>query len=116
MRNFKTLKIWKLGMKIVMQTYQLTETFPKAEIFRLTSQMNAAAISIPSNIAEGSSRHSNKEFYHFLEISIGSAFELETQMMAAKFKGYGNQILINSLNDSLISEQKMLNSYMQTLL
>jgi four helix bundle protein len=116
MRNFKNLKIWRLGMKIVMQTYKLTETFPKTEIFRLTSQMDAAAVSIPSNIAEGSSRKSNKEFYHFLEIAVGSAFELETQLLASQLKGYGTEILRKSLNDSLMSEQKMITSYMKTLL
>jgi four helix bundle protein len=110
------MQIWKLGMKIVMQTYKLTETFPKAEIFRLTSQMNSAAVSIPSNIAEGSSRQSNKEFYHFLEIAIGSAYELETQLLASKIKTYGTDVLRNPLHESLTTEQKMITSYMKTLL
>ncbi|WP_139135180.1 four helix bundle protein [Roseivirga sp. 4D4] len=78
MRDFKKLKIWQSGIQLVEQVYQVTNTFPNAEKFGLTSQMTRAAVSIPSNIAEGGARNSQKEYKRFLEIALGSAFELET--------------------------------------
>lgn len=74
MHNFRELKIWQDAMKITKLTYKLTKLFPSSEMYGLTSQMNRAAVSIPSNIAEGAGRNSNKEFTQFLNISIGSLF------------------------------------------
>ncbi|MES2689802.1 MAG: four helix bundle protein [Bacteroidota bacterium] len=79
MRDFRTLDIWKDGMSKVVSTYKIVSTFPMDERFGLRSQMSRSAVSIPSNIAEGCSRHSEIEFKRFLEIAIGSAFELETR-------------------------------------
>lgn len=91
MRNFRNLEIWQLGMEIVKLTYELLNKLPKSEDFGLKSQMQRAAISIPSNIAEGCSRKSSKELARYFEISIGSSFELETQMIASQKIGYLNQ-------------------------
>ena len=79
--NFRELKIWKEAMNIVKSVYLLTSQLPADERFGLVSQINRCAISIPSNIAEGSGRTSNKEFLHFLNISLSSSFELETQLI-----------------------------------
>lgn len=83
MRNFRELQIWQKGMDIVVDVYALTERLPAAERYGLVSQLQRAAISVPSNIAEGCSRESDKEFRKFLEYSIGSTFEIETQVRAA---------------------------------
>lgn len=83
MHNFKELKIWQKSRSLTKDIYLVTKNFPEDERFGLTSQMRRCAISIPSNIAEGSGRESNKEFRRFLNISISSAFELETQLILA---------------------------------
>ena len=84
----RDLEVYKLSMMLVKDIYCITSTFPKSELFGLISQMQRAAVSIPSNIAEGASRNSIKEYIHFLSISIGSASELETQLGIAEMLGY----------------------------
>ena len=81
MHNFQELKIWQKAMDIAESTYLISAEFPKEEKFGLTSQIRRSAISIPSNIAEGAARHSDKEFLRFLYISLGSIAELETQII-----------------------------------
>lgn len=81
MRNFRKLKIWEQGIDIVKQIYRLSQKLPANEKFGLISQITRAAVSIPSNIAEGSSRNSQIEFKRFLEIAMGSVFEVETQLV-----------------------------------
>lgn len=83
-RTYKELIVWQKSIILVKEIYLLSSHFPKTEVFGLTSQMQRAAVSIPSNIAEGFSRGSGKEFQHFLSISFGSARELETQLIIAK--------------------------------
>ena len=83
MHNFKELKIWQKGRKFVKDIYILTRKFPKEELFVLTSQLRRAAISIPSNIAEGSGRGTDKDFARFLDMATGSAYELESQLYIA---------------------------------
>ena len=83
MRNFRNLEIWTRGIELVKEIYKLTSKFPSNEKFGLISQMQRASVSIPSNIAEGCSRNSDVEFKRFLEIAIGSSFELETQIIIA---------------------------------
>ncbi len=85
--NFKKLKIWQLALELSKSTLDLTDTFPTYEKYGLKSQMDRCAISIPSNIAEGSSR-TNKSFSHFLDISLGSSFELQTQILLANHRKY----------------------------
>lgn len=82
--SFKDLDIWKKGIELVKEIYTLTGRFPNTELYGLASQMRRAAISIPSNTAEGFRRRHAKEFKHFLNIAIGSAAELETQIIIAK--------------------------------
>ncbi len=79
-KNFRDLEVWKLGKSIVTGIYQLTGEFPKSEAYGLVSQMRRAAVSIPSNIAEGFNRYHNKEYRQFLYIALGSCAELETQL------------------------------------
>ncbi|MDQ6814220.1 MAG: four helix bundle protein, partial [Bacteroidota bacterium] len=92
MRNFKELKIWQKGFDIAVDAYKLTASFPSSEKFGLNSQMTRAAVSIPSNIAEGSSRKSDKDYHRFVEISLGSAYELETQLLIAKAVDFGDKM------------------------
>jgi len=87
-RAHKKLDIWKEGVVLATDVYKLTETFPKTEIYGLTSQMRRAVVSIPSNIAEGAARFSAKEFAQFLNIAGGSLSELDTQMEIAQNLGY----------------------------
>lgn len=88
MKTHKDLDIWKYSVDFVNEVYNLTSTFPKEELYALTSQIKRSAVSIPSNIAEGAARNSNKENIQFLYISLGSCAELETQLIIAKNLGY----------------------------
>ncbi|MEP1094972.1 MAG: four helix bundle protein [Cyclobacteriaceae bacterium] len=115
MRRFKDLEIWTLSKSISVEVYQKTKEFPKEEIYGLTSQMRRAAISIPSNISEGCSRNSNKEFVRFLEIAIGSSFELETQLTISMELGF----LRKEEGEELILEinrlQSKINSFIKSV-
>lgn len=82
-KTFRELDVWHLGVELAETVYRVTARFPKSELFALSSQMRKAAISIPSNIAEGRARESSREFLHFLSISRGSLAELETQLELA---------------------------------
>lgn len=84
MRDFKKLEIWKNGITIVKHVYSLVQKLPSEEKFGLKSQLSRAAVSVPSNIAEGCSRNSEVEFKRFLEISLGSLFEVETQLIISE--------------------------------
>jgi len=92
MSNFKELKVWQIGMDMVVSVYKATETYPKNEIYGLVSQMRRCAVSIPSNIAEGSSRHNVKEFVQFLYIANGSLSELDTQLIISQRLNYISDI------------------------
>jgi four helix bundle protein len=81
MHQFKNLEIWKRSRYFCSKIYAVTSNFPDNEKFGITNQLRRASVSIPSNIAEGSSRASNKEFSRFLEVAIGSAYEIETQLL-----------------------------------
>ena len=84
MHNYKQLKIWDKSIDLVVDVYKATAEFPKEEKYGLTSQMRRSAVSIPSNIAEGAGRNSDKEFCHFLSNAHGSSFELETQVIVSE--------------------------------
>ncbi|MBN2183354.1 MAG: four helix bundle protein [Sedimentisphaerales bacterium] len=88
MKTHKDLDVWKRGMSFVEKIYKATKNFPKEEIYGLTSQLRRAAISFPSNIAEGATRSSVKEYIQFLYIALGSLSEIETQIMIAGKLGY----------------------------
>ena len=88
MANHKELDVWKEAMSLARSIYSITSKFPKQEIFGLTSQMRRCSVSIPSNIAEGAARNSDKEFIQFLYVSLGSLAELETQLLLSSDFGY----------------------------
>lgn len=90
--DHKKLDAWKYSMDLVEHIYRITSNFPKSEIYGLTSQIRRSAVSIPSNIAEGAARDSNKEYHRFLGISVASLSELETQLLIA--------IRLKYINDS----------------
>src|SRR3954447_5216668 len=115
MRNFKKLKIWQKGFEIAVDTYRLIESFPASEKFSLTQQATRAAVSIPSNIAEGSSRASEKDYKRFIEISLGSSFELETQLLIAKAVNFGDATKIDITLKKIDEEQKMLIAFANKL-
>jgi len=115
MKNFKELKIWQKGFEIAKASFEITSTFPSQEKFGLISQINRCAVSIPSNVAEGSSRSSDKDYKRFIEISLGSCFELETQLLIAKQLKYGNEESITDLLNLIDEEQKMLISFIKAL-
>jgi four helix bundle protein len=101
MKTFKNLLIWQKSMTLVTKTYQSSKAFPRDEIFGLTSQIRRSSVSIPSNIAEGFGRQSNKEFSRYLTIAIGSLFEFQTQIEIAKNINYINEEEYNHFyNDS----------------
>ncbi|MEJ2697361.1 MAG: four helix bundle protein [Candidatus Sulfobium sp.] len=106
MKDHKELDVWKNSMDLVAQVYSVTREFPKEELYGLTNQIRRAAVSIPSNISEGAARNSDKEFVQFLHVALGSAAELETQLLIAKRLKYMNQIDV--LTDNLSSVMKML--------
>jgi four helix bundle protein len=115
MNNFKKLKIWQKGFEIAKSSFKFVSTFPKEERFGLVSQINRAAVSIAANIAEGTSRKSKKEFSHFLDISIGSAFELETYILLCGEIDYGDKTLAADMLSAIDEEQKMLFGFKSSL-
>jgi four helix bundle protein len=110
MTNYKMLNVWQKSIEMVSELYRATACFPKEEKFGLISQMQRSAVSIPSNIAEGCGRNSNKEFIQFLSIALGSGFELETQLIIAKNLNYIQEPAYKKLSNSLLEIQKMLYS------
>lgn len=115
MKNFKNLEIWKRSMALVKTGYILTDTFPKSEVYGLTSQIRRAMISIPSNIAEGCGKNSTADLARFLDMALGSAFEVETQLILAENLGFANSNSIKDMLDELTQIQKMINKYNQAL-
>jgi len=114
-REFRDLNTWKLGMSIVIDIYRLTKSFPKDELFGLTSQMRRAAVSIPTNIAEGFNRYHTKEFIRYLYISLGSCAELETQLEIASGLTYlGNEAKLD-LMENINHETRMLRNLIKKL-
>ena len=115
MHNFRQLQIWQEAMTIVKAVYLVLNEFPSAEKFGLISQISRCSVSVPSNIAEGSSRASNKEFSHFLSIALGSLFELETQLQLSIDLSLIKQISIERLIPDIIQLQKKISTFKKTL-
>ncbi len=115
MRDFRRLECWRTGMRIVKIVYTLVKKLPQEEQFGLSLQMKKSVISMPSNIAEGCGRSTNKDTAHFFDISIGSAFELETQFLAGYLIGYFNDIDKETLLPLLHTFQKKTSTYRRTL-
>lgn len=114
-KNFRDLDVWKLGMEIVIDTYKITGKFPKEETYGLTGQMRRAAVSIPSNIAEGFNRYHNKEYRQFLHIALGSCAELETQTEASFLLQYIDQTTRNEILEKIDHESRMLRNLIKKL-
>ena len=108
---YTDLDVWMEARKLVTIIYQSTRNFPKEEIFGLTNQMRRSAVSIPSNIAEGSGRRTTKDTLQFLYISRGSLFELETQIFIAKDLEYLGEGDFQLINDQITSRKKLLNGF-----
>ena len=115
-KNFRKLNIWKNSIEIVKKTYKLTARFPKTETYGLASQMQRAAISIPSNIAEGFRRRHSKEFRQFLNIAVDSLADLETQLFIAKELGYLDDKNYNVTFQSLDLTNRMIITLYHTCL
>ena len=96
-KSYRDLRVWQSAMELVVDVYRLTGKFPKNEDYGLTSQVRRAAVSVPSNIAEGHARVSGKEFHRFLLIALGSLAELETQLMISEKLGYSSPENIQDL-------------------
>jgi four helix bundle protein len=115
MHNFKELKSWQKTIDFCLDIYKLTGSFPSDEKFGLTSQLRRAGVSVPSNIAEGSGRNSDKEFIHFLSIATGSSYELETQLIIAHRLGYIKEEEIQEATLKLSEIQKMIFAFSNRL-
>ncbi|OMQ11754.1 four helix bundle protein [[Flexibacter] sp. ATCC 35103] len=116
MHQFKELLIWKKSRLFCSKIYSVTSTFPSEEKFGITNQLRRASVSIPSNIAEGSSRKSNKDFARFLEIAIGSAYEVETQLLISSDLGFINEEKTSELIHMLEEITKMTSRFRATLI
>ena len=110
MRNFREYDIWKAAIRITKEVYQITASFPSSEKYGLISQLQRASVSISSNIAEGCSRYSEIDFARFLEISLGSTFEVESQMVLAVELGYINEEQLNEFVFGMAILQKQINT------
>lgn len=113
--NFKKLKIWQEGMSLVQVTYQTVKTFPDYEKFNLVSQLIRCSVSIPSNIAEGTSKRTDKHFIQYLENSLGSSFEWKTQIIVAYNEGYFSQEKFNTFTKMIQEIQKMISGFIDGL-
>ena len=115
MHNLKELKIWNKAIDLAVDVYKTTSTFPTDERFGLISQSRRAAVSIPSNIAEGAGRNSDKEFSHFLGIANGSSYELQTQLVISNKLALLDDNLLEGLLKQIDELQKMNYAFQQRL-
>ena len=115
MRDFRKYDIWQKGIDIADNVYDICDKLPKYEVYALADQLRRASVSIASNIAEGASRKSSVEFAHFLEIAIGSTFEVETQLQIAKRRNYINDEVYEEIVRQLQSEEKQINTFISKL-
>ncbi|MGB7340379.1 MAG: four helix bundle protein [Phototrophicaceae bacterium] len=115
MQDYKKLQIWKRSHQLVLQIYRTTADFPSNEKYGLISQIQRCAVSIPSNIAEGSGRNTNADFARFLHIAMGSAAELDYQLLLSHDLGFLQSEIYDGLSDELTQIRKMLNSFTQSL-
>lgn len=115
MRDFKKLIIWQKAMEVVSAVYQAVERFPKEERYGLRSQVTRSAVSIASNIAEGNAKSSEKEKKRFMEIALGSSFELETQLLIIEKLNWLKEDEAENILKLLEEEQRMLSSFIEKL-
>ena len=115
MATFANLEVWEKSVDLVASVYKITKTFPKEELYTLTSQIRRAAISIPSNISEGRAKRSTKDFMRFIAMASGSAAELETQIVIGERLGYINSEQKGILLNEIGSIARMLNKLYASL-
>lgn len=115
MKTFRYLLIWQKSMNLVTEIYQLTNSFPKEEIYGLSSQIRRSSISIPSNIAEGYGRNGNTELLRFLSISISSLFEMQTQLEISFNLKYITEYQFSKTNEESRELERMLSAFIKKL-
>lgn len=115
METHRDLRVWQQSIDFVSSIYLMTRSLPKEELFGLASQMRRAAVSVPSNIAEGYARGTDKEKIHFLRISSGAMSELETQLTLCLKLGYISQEEYNATSEKLVSVWKQLNALISVI-
>ena len=115
MNQFKELKIWQDSINLAVEIYKLTKLFPSEEKFGLVSQMNRSVVSISSNIAEGAGRNNGKEFRQFLGIALGSACELESQLIISQKLDFLSEDNLRRQTDKLAYLQNMINKLIKSL-
>lgn len=115
MRDFKKLQIWQVGYEIASRCFKLTSTFDKYHKWGIGLQINKSGVSIPSNVAEGNSRKSEKDKKRYIEYALGSTYELETQLLVSQSANLGDQKEIKEILILLMSEQKMLMAFLDLL-
>ena len=113
MRDFHKLDVWQKSHQLALALYQATRTFPKEELYGLTSQMRRAVVSIPANIAEGCGRNGDAEFTRFLHIAFGSASEMEFFLLVSRDLGYLAVDAYTELDDQVVEVKKMLAALIQ---
>ncbi len=113
--NFKELHVWQKSIDLAVQVYEISVLFPREEKFGLVTQAQRSAVSVPSNIAEGCGRISTRELQHFLSVSMGSCFELETQMILACRFGYLTAEKLLTLTETVSQVQRMLYGFYNSL-
>ena len=114
-RSYRDLEVWQKAMELVTDVYRMTEHFPESERFGLTNQLRRACVSIPSNIAEGQGRRTDKDFLHFLYIARGSLMEVQTQNEIASRLGFTDTALTKSVEDSTVTVLKLLHGLIRSL-
>ncbi len=114
-QSYKDLIVWQKALNLVEMVYQVTRVFPKEELYGLTNQLRRAAVSIPSNIAEGHARSSTRDFHRFLSIARGSLAEVETQLLIAQRLGYLSDDQLAPILSLQIEINKMTNRLMAKL-
>lgn len=115
-RTHKDLDVWKKSIRFVTDVYKMTESFPKSELYGLTSQVRRSAVSIPSNIAEGATRKGKSEFKQFLYIALASGAELETQLIISGNLNYVNHDQKETLLNELATISRMLQGLIKSIL
>ncbi|MEM6285226.1 MAG: four helix bundle protein [Chloroflexota bacterium] len=115
MRDFRSLKVWEKSHQLTLNVYRSTQNFPADERFGLTSQIRRAASSIPANIAEGCGRNTERELAQFMQISMGSASELEYHLLLSRDLKYLNEQDYQALNDATVEVKRMLAPFINRL-
>ncbi|MFK7804495.1 MAG: four helix bundle protein [Anaerolineae bacterium] len=114
-RSYRDLIVWQKSIDLVEEIYKLTKSFPKEEIYGLTSQLRRSAVSVPSNIAEGQERRAPKDFKRFLHIALGSLAEAHTQLIIATRLNYLNQAELSKLENEIGQIQRMTHALIRNL-